>query len=225
MHLTLLQHVSFETPGSILAWARQRGHTVTVHDLSRGDGLPAAQDIEALVLMGGPMSVNDEALYPWLVTEKALIRELLAQQKPLLGICLGAQLIASAQGARVYPNHTAEIGFFPIAWGDNPFGFVGPMTVLHWHGETFDLVPGARLLARSADCLHQVVQWGPRVYGLQCHLEADADTVAAMLAHCGHELDRSGRIQTTGALQASADIHLPALQRAMAQVLDVWLGG
>ncbi len=170
--------------------------------------MPAVADFDLLVIMGGPMSVNDESKHPWLVDEKRLVVAAMCAQRPILGICLGAQLIASALGARVYPGHK-EIGWFevqrivdlmtPNALGSFPDRF----TPLHWHGETFDLPSGARLLASSQGCRHQAFQMEDRVVGLQFHLEASPDSVEALIEHAGDEIVAGPSQQTPAQLRTA----------------------
>jgi GMP synthase-like glutamine amidotransferase len=116
MRFHCLQHVVFESPGSIIAWIRQQGHTLHYTHLYRDDPFPGLDEFDVLIIMGGPMSVHDEKEFPWLKKEKDLIAAAMGQKKKILGICLGAQLIAEASGARVYPNPLKEIGFFPVNW-------------------------------------------------------------------------------------------------------------
>ena len=152
--------------------------------------LPAARDVDFVIVMGSPMSVNDETKHPWLVDEKRFIRDCIQTGKPVLGVCLGAQLIASAMGAKVYPNPAKEIGWFPVyaASAENEFGLPSSMDVFHWHGETFDLPHGARLLARSEACENQAFQFGNRVLGLQFHLETTPEAARQLVEHCRGEL-------------------------------------
>lgn len=170
------------------------------------------------------MSVNDEREFPWLVREKEFIRNAIQAGKPVLGICLGAQLIASAMGARVYPNRTREIGWFPVQGitpaGGNTFRFPPALEVWHWHGETFDLPPGAVQLARSESCENQAFQLGPAVIGLQFHLEVTPETIRAMLRHGQAELTPAPGIQSAAAMLAVLPEKYRAANNLMAGVLS-----
>jgi len=193
MRASVLQHVSFESPGSIATTLRGLGATIEITRLFAGDRLPAISDVDVLVVMGGPMSVNDEAEVPWLVAEKALVAAAIASERAVLGVCLGAQVIASALGYRVYQNREREIGWFPIE--ATPQGRAAGLTVggpvFHWHGETFDLPADAALLASSDGCVNQAFSLGPRVLGLQFHLEVAPSDVRNMIEHGRHELTPS----------------------------------
>jgi GMP synthase-like glutamine amidotransferase len=194
----ILQHVPFESPGSILTALPARGADVGVTRLYAGDPLPLWADVDLLVVMGGPMSVNDEAEYPWLVDEKALVADVIANGRAVLGVCLGAQVIASALGDRVFKNREPEIGWFPIqpTVEGEAMGLNGSGPVFHWHGETFDLPAGATLLASSAGCANQAFALGPRVLGLQFHLEVTPAGVLRMIEHGRHELTPSRFVQS-----------------------------
>lgn len=184
MRVHVLQHVSNEGLGSIEAWLAERHATVTFTHFYAGELPPAAQGLDLVIALGGPMSVNDEATLPWLVAEKHFLREAMAHGVAVLGICLGAQLIANALGARVYPNTQKEIGWFPITGLDNSadcFPFPALVDVFHWHGETFELPSGAVHLARSAACEHQAFQIGKNIIGLQFHLETDPASAQAFV--------------------------------------------
>lgn len=204
MRIHIIQHVAFEGPGSLLPIFEAAGDSVAYTKLFAGEQLPAVDDLDWLVVMGGPMGVNDEKQYPWLGPEKAFIREVIEAEKIVLGICLGSQLIAAALGARVRRNPLPEIGWFPVTFSPEAkdFGFPEKMTVFHWHGDTFDLPSGAVVLAKSEGCLNQAFSLGNRVLALQFHPEATAQTVQGMISHCGHELVAGEFIQSAKELAA-----------------------
>ncbi|MBM4130082.1 type 1 glutamine amidotransferase [bacterium] len=185
-----LQHVEYEGLGALAPRLAARGIAARRTLVSAGEPLPTADAIDFLVVLGGPMSVNDEATLPWLAPEKALIRDVVARGVPVLGICLGAQLMAAALGAAVGPSPEREVGWWPVEAVPPPpappfpaFPFPARFTALHWHGEAFALPVGAVHLACSAGCPHQGLQVGPRAIGLQFHPEADPDWVRTVLAH------------------------------------------
>ena len=197
MRIYCLQHVSFEEPAAIADWARFRSNQCFVVHLYRGEGLPRVEDFDALVVMGGPMSVNDERQYQWLGPEKRLIRVAMDAGQPVLGVCLGAQLIAAALRQRVYPGPEKEIGWFPVRRVTTAgIGAMLPevFTPLHWHGETFDLPAGAVRLAETGPVPNQAFQWGEHVVGLQFHIETTPASVAQLVQNAGHEIGR-GRYQ------------------------------
>lgn len=190
MNIVVLQHEPFEGPALIADWARDRGHIVSACHLHRGEALPDLSATDWIVAMGGAMSVNDEEALPWLVEEKALVRRAIEANKRVLGVCLGAQLIASSLGARVYPNGERDIGWWPLQVLEAGHKYLqnGNPTVLHWHGETFDLPAGAALLASTSACRHQAFAMGDRVVGLQFHLECTRQTVRDLVEACADEL-------------------------------------
>ena len=161
MRIQVLQHVPFEGPAGIADWASARGHRVSLVPLFDGALPPDPNDHEWLVVMGGPMSVHDEPSYGWLAPEKAAIRASIDAGRTVIGVCLGAQLIAEVLGGRVYPNREKEIGWMPIelteaARMSDRFDFLPPsLEVFQWHGETFDLPQGSTHLARSTACENQ----------------------------------------------------------------------
>ena len=179
-----LLHVSFETPGLLADVIHARGHALATTGLYAGDNLPALGDFDVLIVMGGPMSIHDESEYPWLRPEKELIAAAIGEGKKVLGVCLGAQLIAAVCGARVYPNPVKEIGWFPVRW--IPTGRETPY--FHWHGETFDLPKGAELLASTGLCENQAFRVGDRVMGVQFHPEVTPEMIGKMIDNEGWEL-------------------------------------
>lgn len=221
-------HVPFEGLGSIQTWLETRACEISSTRFYAGDGLPERDAVDLLIVMGGPMSVNDTEEFPWLVQEKEFIRAMIAAGKPVLGVCLGAQLIANAMGAPVYRNPVKEIGWFPIQampmCEPETFQFPREMDVFHWHGETFDLPDGARHLARSEGCQNQAFQWGRSVIGLQFHLEMTPASVETIIEHCRNEIIPAKYIQAEAAMLAVAPDTLRAVNEQMNRVLDFITG-
>ncbi len=218
-----LQHVPFESPGSVLPWLAARDALVGATRLFDDEPLPSPHGIDLLVVMGGPMSVNDEAVHPWLAPEKQLIRDVIDAGRAVLGICLGAQLIASALGSRVFPNACKEIGWFPVEavpQNDDAFRFPAVMSVFHWHGETFDMPPGSVRLASSVGCSNQAFQIGGRVLGFQFHLEVTPADVQAMVAEGRDELIPERFVQSEAAMLAVTDETYVPGNRLMNDALD-----
>jgi GMP synthase-like glutamine amidotransferase len=187
MRYHVLQHVPFETAGLLADEIRRRGHSLQTIALYDKDPLPSLSDYDVLIVMGGPMSIHDEGEYPWLAAEKTLIGSSIREGKRILGICLGAQLIAAACGAKVYQNPHKEIGWWPVKWADGT-----TTTVFHWHGETFDLPSGAVRLASTEACVNQAFSLGDRVLGIQFHPEVTAEILSGMVEQEGWELADSG---------------------------------
>jgi GMP synthase-like glutamine amidotransferase len=223
MNVQVLQHVPFEGLGSIERWLSERGASVQTTRFYPSAVLPDPRSIDLVIAMGGPMSVNDEREYPWLKAEKAFIKDAVGRGLAVLGVCLGAQIIANALGARVFANAHKEIGWFPIqavSTDSEAFRFAPQTTVFHWHGETFDLPPGAVHLARSAGCENQAFQIGRSVIGLQFHLETTPQTAGQLIQHCRDELVAGEYIQTEPALRAAPDDAYRGINRLMNDVLS-----
>ncbi len=185
MHISVLQHAAFEGPGEIAQWAALRGHATHIHHLYRGDEFPMPDAFDLLVVMGGEMNIYQDRDYPWLRTERNLIRSALEQGKRVVGICLGSQLIADALGSRVHQNAEYEIGWLPLTFTDegrDTFPGLPPTaTVLHWHGDTFELPQGATRLAMSPGCAEQGFVIKKKCLGLQFHFEVDPDLARQMV--------------------------------------------
>ena len=191
MRIAVLQHVEFEGPAAVADWAAGRGFRVRIFHLHHDPTLPSLSDFDMLTVMGGPMSANDEAQLGWLGPEIALVRQAIAADKTVLGICLGAQIIAKALGARVYPGSAKEIGWFPVQrTGSHPLfdGLPDCFTPFHWHGEAFDLPHEATLLANSKITQSQAFAIGQHVLGLQFRMEATEESVRALLKGAAHEI-------------------------------------
>lgn len=189
MNWTVLQHVAWEGPGLIATEANARGLRLDVRRLDLGAAIPVARTVDGLIVMGGPMGVYEADKYPFLAEECHLIEELIRRERPVLGVCLGAQLLAHALGARVFRGNGPEIGFGFVELTeqgkrDPVFGTKGSSPpVFDWHDDTFDLPEGATLLASSAACPHQAIRYGCGAYGLQFHIEPDPATWSAWREH------------------------------------------
>ena len=226
MRAHYLQHVPFEGLGSIAPWLESAGYQITGTKLYESTTIPNPEQFDLLIIMGGPMSVNDEERFPWLRIEKQFIRHTIESGKAVLGICLGAQLIASALGESVYPNRRKEIGWFPVEGieGVSPqrestFRFAPSVEVFHWHGDTFDLPEGAVLLARSEACENQAFQLGQNVIGLQFHLETTPESAEAIVTNCREELLPSKFVQPEAIILDQAPDKYQAINDLMAEIL------
>lgn len=218
MHAHVFQHVPFEGPATIGPWLRHAGFQISTTSFFEHPSLPDPASIDFLLVLGGPMSVHDTSLFPWLTAETDFIRRVLDAGKPLLGICLGAQLLARALGARVFPHRHKEIGWFPVEGllhGDSrAFRFPPVTDAFHWHGETFDLPPRAVHLARSAACEHQAFQAG-RAIGLQFHLETTPESVQALIDHARADLAPGPFVQSESDLLSAPPTRFESLHRLL----------
>lgn len=228
MKMHWLQHVDFEGLGSIEGWAREKGVEVSCTRLFAGDSLPQPDEFDLLVVMGGPMGVHDQEQYPWLRPEKEFLRQVIAAGKPVVGICLGAQLLALVLGGRVAPNPEKEIGWFPLERAplvpQDLEGILPPSPmVFHWHGDTFTLPENAIRLYSSAACVNQAFLYGTNILGLQFHLETTPVSVAALVSHCREELVNGPWIQKESAIIRGGADYFAAINSGMAGLLDYLL--
>lgn len=225
MRINCFQHVPFEGLGTIEKWIRARRYHLADTKLYKNEPMPDMESYDWFIIMGGPMGVHDEDRFPWLKSEKYLIEKAIRKGKTVLGICLGAQLIADVLGARVYPNRVKEIGWFPIelteAGQRSPlFGFLPErLEVFQWHGDTFDLPTGAIHIARSEACLHQAFVYDERVIGLQFHLESTPKGLEALIENCSRELVKGSYVQTPSQLMAHPKA-FRIINRAMDELLS-----
>ena len=195
MKLHCLQHVPFEGPAGIAEWAAERSFDIVATRLFAGETPPPVDDIDWLVVMGGPMNIYEEEEYPWLAVEKKFIDAAIRAGKRVLGVCLGAQLIADVIGGKVVRNAHKEIGWFPVSPTPEAAGsvvfkdFTGPFTAFHWHGDTFLLPPEAVRTAESEACPNQAFEYaGGKVVGLQFHVESTSESIRALIDNCRDEL-------------------------------------
>ena len=223
MRAHFLQHVPFEGLGSIQPWLVRAGYDISSTRWFESHRLPEPGQTDFLIVLGGPMSANDESRFPWLVAEKDFIRNAIAAGVPVLGICLGAQLIASAMGARVYANTEKEIGWFPVRGLPTndaaSFQFSPSLLAFHWHGETFDLPEGATRLAYSEACDNQAFQLGRSVIGLQFHLETTPSSAMEIVLNCRDELVPSRYVQTEDEILSQAGERYDEMNATMGAIL------
>ena len=226
-----LRHVAFEDMGSledVIAARRWKMNYVEapVADWTAFD--PLKPDL--LVVLGGPIGAYDESIYPFLTPEIAAIKKRLDADKPTLGICLGAQLIARALGARVYPNREKEVGWGPLLLTAK--GHASPVRhlaaehtfMLHWHGDTFDLPEGATLLAGTDICLHQAFAWGKGTLAFQCHPEVRAHDLEKWFV--GHAVEIAAtKGVSVPRLRADTGRYGAALARQGTLCFSEWLDG
>jgi len=183
--ILIIRHVPHESAGTIEAFLKYHKLSFDYLNAYNGDKIPRTlKSYQALIVMGGPMNVDETLEYPFLTDEATLIQNCIKERKPVIGVCLGAQLMAKALGARVYKGHQKEIGWFPIQWTseakqDPVFKLTGQKeeTVFHWHGDTFDLPKGAVRLASSKEYPNQLFKYGDMAYAFQFHIEVTAQMV------------------------------------------------
>lgn len=200
MNIHWLQHVEFEGLGMISDWAQQGNHTLNCTRFWNGELPPHDDGFDLLIIMGGPMSIHDEKEHPWLVTEKRFIKRCIERKIPILGICLGAQLLADCLGGDVRPHRVKEIGWFPVekrrgAARELDKILPASLSVLHWHGDTFALPPGSQHLYESIGCSNQAYVSDGRFVGLQFHLEISDAELPRLIHNCRDELTEGEWIQ------------------------------
>jgi GMP synthase (glutamine-hydrolysing) len=229
MRVLVLQHIACEPPGVFEDVLVERGHELVRVELDEGEPLPGG-DFDAIVAMGGPMSVNDEYEHPWLVAEKALIADHVRAGRPFWGSCLGAQLLAASLGARVYAGPAPEVGV--LAVGLTEAGRTDPVVgslpssldTLQWHGDTFDLPDGAVLLASSPAYPHQAFRVSSVAYAVQFHVEvteAMGEEWAAVPAYAEHA-DRVLGPGGSDRLLAEFRVSSPLMQEHARSLFERW---
>ncbi len=221
-----VRHLAFEDLGLAQAWLERRGWRVQYHDAGVDDidGIDLDQ-VDLLAVLGGPIGAEDDLLYPWLAEEVRLVGERIGSGRPILGICLGAQLMARALGARVQPMRRKEIGYGPLAITQagvsSPLARIGPQPVLHWHGDQFAMPDGVPSLAATPSCPHQAFMVGRHAMAWQFHLEVDAARIEQWLIGHAGELGQAGidvvRLRQEAARQR------PGLEAALDAVMSDWL--
>jgi GMP synthase-like glutamine amidotransferase len=228
MDIHYFQHTPTEGLGKIRAWAQDRGHALSGTHFDRRERLPNVDEIDWLVIMGGPMNVYQYRDHPWLRDEKRCIAQAIERGKTVLGVCLGAQLIADVLGAKVHQNPEFEIGWLPVRLLDAAHTvaafekFPRELTPLHWHGDTFDLPPGALALAKSDGCKNQAFAVGNNLIGVQFHIEVTLEDVRVF---CEDDPTDGGQrtgpfIQTREEILTAAEQNIPPTHKALETMLD-----
>jgi GMP synthase-like glutamine amidotransferase len=233
MKFLVIKHVAVEGLGVFERFCHDAGIAIDTVELERGDTFPSLEGYAALWVMGGPMNVGDEAEFPWLVAEKALIRTAVVELKlPYMGVCLGAQLLADALDGQVASMSTPEVGLLPISL--TPAGLHHPLTaglpptfnVLQWHGqEVKELPPGAIVLAASTHCPVQAYALGDYAFGLQFHSEVTDTTVEDWGQIPAYRTDLEMALGAAGAgeLHQAVSQHLAQMTTAAKVVFDSFL--
>lgn len=227
MHILYLVNEVNSGPGVLLEEANARGATHTIVRTFVDEPVPVSPEgYDGLVVMGGIMGVYQDADYPFIENTRELMRAFHGAGKPIMGVCLGAQMLASAFGARVYKMGFEEWGFLPQTWeaaaGDDPLlrGTPQGLAVMQWHGDTFDLPDGAVRLARREKCPNQAFRLGTKSYGFQFHLEMTEATTDHWI-----KLRAQGEGAQADALIAATHIEaLPAAQAFAREVMRRWMG-
>lgn len=225
MKIEVLQHVDFENEGSIADWARAKGHTISRTRLFAGEKLPEHSTYDLLVVMGGPMNIYEEKEFPYLIEEKRFLKDSIAQGKKVLGICLGAQLLADVLGGKVTRNIEKEIGWHKVEMTEE--GLNEPvfknvpkrLTAFHWHGDTFAIPKGAVHAAVSEACAGQAFVYKKKVVGLQYHIETNLEGLSNLINNCYGEIMERPFIQTADKMLAGVD-NLKTIRTALFTVLD-----
>lgn len=223
--VTAIRHVAFEDLGSFAEVLEQERFEIDYVEATRLDDLdPLAADL--WVVLGGPIGAYEEREYPFLAHELALLERRMAQNLPTLGICLGCQLMARALGARVYLGPRKEIGWAPLRLTPEGrascLGHLGDAPVLHWHGDTFDLPPGAVRLASTDICDNQAFSVGSAILGLQFHIEATASGLEDWFIGHASEIAATPLVEVPS-LRADAKVYAPSLRELGQQGLRAWL--
>jgi GMP synthase (glutamine-hydrolysing) len=222
MRIFVLEHAANEGPGKIATWAEERGYTVNHVRMDDGNPLPSLEGASMIVIMGGGMNIYQHRDYPWLVDEKRFLAKAIARNKPLLGICLGAQLLADLLGGKVVQNRCKEVGWWPVRFLDrsSPFdGFQAEGMMFHWHGDTFDIPNRSRRIADSDGCANQAFIFGDRIVGLQFHAEVTPADPAAFCDSAPQDLADGPFSQSREAMLTSPP-DMSAVDAGLYRLLD-----
>ncbi len=223
MRVHIIIHAPFEKPGVIGTWVIRNGHALSYTHTYRGEQLPEISEIDFLVIMGGPQSPLELDKYPYLRDEIALTKLAIDQKKSVLGICLGAQIIAESLDAKTERSPHKEVGVFPIHLTNE--GINDPIfknlpksfNVMHWHNDMPGVPVGSTILAYSDGCPRQIIRFNERVYGLQCHMEMTDELITGMTEHCASDLKPSQYVQNAEKLLSTS---MPEINEKMLRILN-----
>ncbi len=224
MNVVVLKHAPFERLGQIEIWLEEKSVSVETVALYADEvQYPSLASTDLVIALGGPMSVNDEVNYPWLVAEKQYIRDVVKADIPLLGICLGGQLIAKALGAKVTDNPEVEIGWHKVSNVSDDaavFRFPDEIEIFNWHSETFALPKGAKRLLQSQACSNQGFQLGERIIGLQCHPEVTPSIIQEWIDEIGDQMTEGDYVQPPGLMLAKPEAKILTVRPVLFDLLD-----
>jgi GMP synthase (glutamine-hydrolysing) len=223
MRIQYIIHADFELPGIIEEWAKQNKFTESFCRPFAGEKVPIPNDYDILILMGGPQSPRNMAESPYLKDEISLIKKTIKAHIPILGFCLGAQLIGEALGASTEQSPNKEVGVFPIELTEE--GHKDPILrslpkqflVVHWHNDMPGITPEARILATSKGCPRQIIRYSPLIYGFQCHPEPTKKNIESMIQHCPNDLAPGKFIQSCDEFLNN---DFTMINKRMIQILD-----
>jgi len=228
MRIHYFRHAPFEYIGAIENWANQKKYKLTLTELYKNENIPDVAEIDFLIVMGGPMNIYEEEKFPWLKEEKQFIKGFIKLEKPVLGICLGSQLIADVLNAKVKKNFQKEIGWHKIKLSDGAIksGVFGDLQnefiAFHWHGDTFEIPQNAKLLASSAACESQAFIYKKNVIGLQFHLEMIEKGAKDLIEFCKDDLDNSKFVQSENEILSATKEDYENMHKIIFNVLN-WM--
>lgn len=228
MKVLIVKHARFEREGNMQSWLHRNHAEIDYLNLFEPHHFPWPESYDLIILLGGPMSINDESGFPWLVAEKRFVKQAIDVQTPVLGICLGGQLIASALGAKVTDSPETEIGWHRVEslqGQEATFQFPKTMEIFNWHNETFDLPEGATPLIYSQACKNQGFQYGDTVIGLQCHPEVTADIIQEWIDEIGEQMVVGPFVQSRDEMFDQVESRIERAQQLIEQILDYLVKG
>ncbi len=226
--LRVLQHVPHEGPGAIARWNAARNGETRITRLDLGETPPDEEsDVDLLVILGGPMNIYEDAHFPWLAMERAYISRQIHSGRKILGVCLGSQLLADALGSRVRPHDCKEVGWYPVRFSEaareqHPC-IPEALSVLHWHGDTFDVPQHATELGRSEACACQGFLWQDQIVALQFHMETGLEEVDDFCRWNAEDLAPGKYVQTAEAIREGRLEHVSSNLKVLNALLDRWL--